>query len=129
MQRLSTSDPGFERAFARLLDPARAAAADVRDAVAGIIADVRARGDAALIDLTERFDGPRLTPETLAFSRDEIAAQAALADPADVAALELAAARIPARHGPPLAPAVPWADGGGGGAGGGVGAGGWGGAG
>jgi histidinol dehydrogenase len=110
MQRLSTSDPGFERAFARLLDPARAAAADVRDAVAGIIADVRARGDAALIDLTERFDGPRLTPETLAFSPDEIAAQAALADPADVAALELAAARIRACHERQLPAAVQWTD-------------------
>jgi histidinol dehydrogenase len=110
MQRLSTSDPGFERAFARLLDPARSAAADVRDAVAGIIADVRARGDAALIDLTERFDGPRLTPETLAFSRDEIAAQAALADPADVAALELAAARIRACHERQLPAAVQWTD-------------------
>jgi histidinol dehydrogenase len=110
MQQLSTSDPGFERAFARLLDPARSAAADVRDAVAGIIADVRARGDAALIDLTERFDGPRLTPETLAFSPDEIAAQAALADPADVAALELAAARIRACHERQLPAAVQWTD-------------------
>jgi histidinol dehydrogenase len=110
MQRLSTSDPGFERAFARLLDPARSAAADVRDAVAGIIADVRARGDAALIALTERFDGPRLTPETLAFSPDEIAAQAALADPADVAALELAAARIRACHERQLPAAVQWTD-------------------
>jgi histidinol dehydrogenase len=110
MQQLSTSDPGFERAFARLLDPARSAAADVRDAVAGIIADVRARGDAALIALTERFDGPRLTPETLAFSPDEIAAQAALADPADVAALELAAARIRACHERQLPAAVQWTD-------------------
>ncbi len=82
----------------------------MRDAVAGIIADVRARGDAALIDLTERFDGPRLTPETLAFSRDEIAAQAALADPADVAALELAAARIRACHERQLPAAVQWTD-------------------
>jgi histidinol dehydrogenase len=110
MQQLSTSDPGFERAFARLLAPARSAAADVRDAVAGIIADVRARGDAALIALTERFDGPRLTPETLAFSPDEIAAQAALADPADVAALELAAARIRACHERQLPAAVQWTD-------------------
>jgi histidinol dehydrogenase len=44
-------------------------------AAAAIIADVRARGDAALIDCTERFDGVRLS--SIAVERDEIEAAAA----------------------------------------------------
>ena len=44
--------------------------------IAAIIADVRARGDAALIELTERFDRLTLTPGTLAFSEAEIDAGA-----------------------------------------------------
>ena len=57
--------------------------------VAGIIADVRARGDAAVIELTAKFDRLELTPETLAFTREEIAAEVAKVSPEDRAALEL----------------------------------------
>ena len=53
--------------FARTLPTA-----DVTDAVAAIVADVRARGDEALRDYTERFDGPRL--EVLAVTEEEFAA-------------------------------------------------------
>ena len=59
MIRLSTSDPAFEAGFAALLDQSRETTEQVDQAVAGIIADVRARGDAALLDYTARFD--RLT--------------------------------------------------------------------
>jgi histidinol dehydrogenase len=109
-RRLSTADPGFAAGFARLMDPSRAAAADVRAAVAAILADVRTRGDAALLELTERHDGLRLTPATLAFSGDEIAAAAAQADPEDVAALERAAARIRAWHERQRPDAAGWTD-------------------
>ncbi|MFN3971939.1 MAG: histidinol dehydrogenase [Gemmobacter sp.] len=95
---LSADDPGFDAAFAALLSQKREEAQDVDDTVAGIIADVRARGDAALIDLTARFDRLDLTPATLAFSPDEIAAEVARVGPEDRAAIDLAADRIRAYH-------------------------------
>ncbi|MFN4159859.1 MAG: histidinol dehydrogenase [Gemmobacter sp.] len=95
---LSADDPGFDAAFAALLSQKREEAQDVDDTVAGIIADVRARGDAALIELTARFDRLDLTPATLAFSPDEIAAEVARVGPEDRAAIDLAADRIRAYH-------------------------------
>jgi histidinol dehydrogenase len=95
---LSTQDPGFEAAFAALLGQKREEAEDVDQAVAAIIADVRARGDQAVIDLTARYDRLALTPETLAFSAAEIAAEVAKVSAEDRAALELAADRIRAYH-------------------------------
>jgi histidinol dehydrogenase len=95
---LSTSEPGFEAEFAALLGMKREEAEDVDTAVAAIIADVRARGDAALIELTARYDRLALTPETLAFSPQEIAAEVARVPAAERTALELAAERIRAYH-------------------------------
>lgn len=95
---LTTTDPGFEAAFQTLLGQKREEAEDVDQAVAAIIADVRACGDAAVIDLTERFDRLTLTPATLAFSAAEIEAEIARVLPEDRAALELAADRIRAYH-------------------------------
>lgn len=95
---LSTSDAGFDAAFLALLGMKREEAEDVDQAVAAIIADVRARGDAAVIELTARFDRLELTSATLAFSVAEMDAECAKVSPADRAALELAAARIRAYH-------------------------------
>jgi histidinol dehydrogenase len=95
---LNTAEPGFEAAFQTLLGQKREEAEDVDQAVAAIIADVRVRGDAAVIDLTARFDRLSLTPETLAFSRSEMDAEIARVLPEDRAALELAATRIRAYH-------------------------------
>jgi histidinol dehydrogenase len=95
---LDATDPGFERAFAALLGAKREEAVDVDDRVAAIIADVRARGDAAVIELTARYDKLDLTPATLAFSEAEIDAACASVPAAERAALELAAARIRAYH-------------------------------
>src|SRR5204862_3230743 len=66
------------------------------DAVRGIIADVRARGDAALRELTHRFDGA--TIDDLRVPADELAAAFAAAAPELQEALEHAAARIRAYH-------------------------------
>jgi histidinol dehydrogenase len=96
--RLTTTAPDFDAAFAALLTMKREDAPEVDDIVAAIIADVRARGDAAVIDLTHRFDRLSLTPETLAFSKAEIDAACAQVTPEDRAALELAAERIRAYH-------------------------------
>jgi len=95
---LDTKDPGFDAAFQALLGLKREEAEDVDQAVAAIIADVRTRGDQAVIELTRRFDRLSLTPGTLAFSAAEIEAEIARVSPEDRAALELAATRIRAYH-------------------------------
>ena len=96
--QLSTMAPGFEAAFAALLSAKREDAPDVDEAVAAIIADVRSRGDAAVLELTARFDRLTLTPATLAFTAAEIDAAAAAVPADERAALELAAERIEAYH-------------------------------
>ncbi|ABG30728.1 histidinol dehydrogenase [Roseobacter denitrificans] len=95
---LNAADPDFENRFNALLSAKREDSPDVDATVAQIIADVRARGDAALIELTKKFDRVTLTPDSLAITPDEV--DAAVADaPADqVAALELAAQRIRVYH-------------------------------
>src|SRR6476619_1382650 len=95
---LSTSDPGFEGKFQRLLAAKRESAADVDAAVAEIIEDVIIRGDAALIDYTRRFDGVDLADGGLRLTRREIADGAAAAPPETVAALKVAAERIEGFH-------------------------------
>jgi histidinol dehydrogenase len=97
-QHLDSRAPGFQAAFAALLAAKREEAVDVDTTVAAIIADVRTRGDRALIDLTARFDRLVLTPDTLAFSDAEIDAEVARVAPEDRAALDLAADRIRAYH-------------------------------
>ena len=67
-RRLDARQPDFAGAFATLLSEKREAAVDVRDAVAAILADVRLRGDAALIDYTRRFDRLDLMPAGLAIA-------------------------------------------------------------
>jgi histidinol dehydrogenase len=98
MIRLATADPGFAAAFDALLHQARETTETVDRPVAAIIADIRARGDAALLDYTARFDRLTLTADRLRVTAAEIdAARAAV--PADrLAALDLAASRIEAFH-------------------------------
>jgi histidinol dehydrogenase len=91
---LSTTDPDFEERFAALLNLKREDAPDVDEDVSRIIADVRRRGDAALIELTSKYDRLDLTPETLAFTKAEIDAACDQVSGTDRAALELAAERI-----------------------------------
>ncbi len=110
-QFLTTTDPDFDAAFAALLTMKREDAPDVDAAVAGIIADVRERGDAAVIELTERFDRLSLTPESMAFSAGEIAAECDKVSPEDRAALELAAARIRTYHERQMPDDQRWTDG------------------
>ncbi len=96
--RLDAAAPGFAVAFRALVDARRESDAGVAATVAAIIADVRARGDLALAELTQRFDGVDLGAAGVEIGRAEIAAARAQV-PADVlAALELAAARIRAFH-------------------------------
>ncbi len=107
---LATSDPDFEDRFQALLSAKREDSPDVDDVVAGIIADVRTRGDAAVIELTERFDRLALTPETLAFSEAEIDAACDQVPDAERTALELAAERIRAYHARQMPDDASWQD-------------------
>jgi len=95
---LDTAAPDFETRFRALLGAKREDAPDVDAAVAAIIEDVRSRGDAAVIELTAKFDRLQLTPATLAFSGAEIDAACASVPGEERAALELAAERIRAYH-------------------------------
>jgi histidinol dehydrogenase len=96
--RLSTADADFAPRFQALLTAKRAEEEDVDAAAAAIIADVRKRGDAALIDYTARWDRLTLTAETLRLTEAEIAGVADKAEPKALAALKVAADRIRAFH-------------------------------
>jgi histidinol dehydrogenase len=98
MITLDASDPGFEAAFAALVDDRREADADVASDVTAILSRVRREADAALIDLTQRFDGFDLDAEGWSISRDECATAYADLAPDLRAALDLAADRIRAYH-------------------------------
>jgi len=95
---LNAQDPEFETQFQQLLSAKREDSPDVDDTVAGIIADVRARGDAAVLELTAKFDRMDITADQLRFGSAEIDAEIAKVSDADRAALELAADRIRAYH-------------------------------
>lgn len=109
-QFLNTADADFEAAFTALLGMKREDSPDVDATVAAIIADVRARGDAAVIELTAKFDRLQLTPQTMAFTPGEIAAEVAKVSPEDRAALELAADRIRAYHARQMPEDAMWQD-------------------
>ena len=98
VQRLDTRDRDFEARFTALLGDKRESAADVNDAVAKIIARVRAEGDAALIALTQQFDRLDLNETGIAVQAKEIDAARAQVDDETVQALELAHARILDHH-------------------------------
>jgi len=109
-QFLDASAIDFEERFVALLGAKREDSPDVDAVVAEIIADVRARGDAAVIDLTSKFDRLDLTPETLAFSAEEIDAFCEQVSQEDRTALELAATRIRAYHERQMPEDASWTD-------------------
>jgi histidinol dehydrogenase len=95
---LDARAPDFAREFSALISAKRETEEDVAQAVRGIVADVRARGDAALIELTAKFDGLTLTPQTLRVSAGEMAQAEAQCAAERLAALDVAARRIEAYH-------------------------------
>jgi histidinol dehydrogenase len=97
-QFLSTREHDFADRFTALLSQKRESDGDVDAAVQAIIAEVAARGDAALIEMTARWDRLDLAPETLAFTRDEMDAACDRVPAEERRALELAAERIRAYH-------------------------------
>ena len=98
MKRLVTTDASFAEAFRALVADGRDTTTRVDAPVTAIIADVRARGDEALIDYTTRFDHLDLTAATMRVTPDEIAAATASVPAPLLEALDLAATRIEAFH-------------------------------
>ena len=95
---LDAKDAGFVAAFRALLDASRQVAEDVDAAVAEILKQVRERGDQALIEYTERFDGVSLKPKDFRVDEAEFAKAKAAIDGEVLEALAFAARRIEATH-------------------------------
>ncbi len=96
---LDTTDPAFAAEFARLLDRSQSVDPQIEAAVRAIIEDVRTRGDAALIEYTERFDRHRVSAASgLEIARERLEQAARGIDAPARAALAEAAARIRAYH-------------------------------
>jgi histidinol dehydrogenase len=96
--RLDASAPGFEKEFSAFLGRNRDTDENV-DRVAGeIVADVRARGDAALVEYTRKFDKVETDAAGLRLSDSERKAAAAKVPAAQREALVFAAQRIEAFH-------------------------------
>lgn len=96
--RLNAAEPGFDAKFDAFLNVKREIDEDVDATAAAIIADVRARGDEAVIELTRKFDRLSLTPQTMRLADAEIDAAIARAPAEQAAALKLAAERIESYH-------------------------------
>lgn len=99
IRRLNTRAGGFAAELARLLDRAAADDPQIAAAVADIIADVRARGDVAVLEYTKRLDRyPVAAAAALEVPRARWTSAAAAIGADERAALELAAARIHEFH-------------------------------
>ncbi len=96
--RLDSQAADFAKRFDAFLATKRETAQDVEQAVRTIIADVQQRGDAALIELTRKFDRLDLGKAGLRVSAAEMTAATAACDPKAVDALKLARDRIEAYH-------------------------------
>ncbi len=96
--RLNNNDNDFEARFTELLGLKREVSTDVDNAVREIINDVRARGDAALIDLTQKFDRLDLNRAGIAVTADEVEAAYAACSEETLSALTFARDRIAEHH-------------------------------
>ena len=109
-QFFATTDADFETRFEALLHAKREDSPDVDAVVAEIIADVRARGDKAVLELTEKFDRQKLTSVNLSISKQEVNKAVSRVNDEDRAALTLAAKRIRDYHGRQMPQDESWTD-------------------
>lgn len=96
--RLSSSDPAFASQFDAFLATKREVSEDVDQAVRGIISDVRARGDAALLSLSQKFDHVDLGAIGIRVTEDEVEAAVEVCTPETLEALSFARDRIADHH-------------------------------
>jgi len=95
---LKISDPAFDRQFEDLVNARREDQSGVAETVGGIIADVRARGDAALFELTARFDDVDLNKAGISIAAEEVDKAVAAVPQETMDALTVAHERIDAYH-------------------------------
>ncbi|MDB5627793.1 MAG: histidinol dehydrogenase [Tardiphaga sp.] len=95
---LDNSSADFAAGFAALLATKREVAADIEAATRRIVDDVEARGDAALLEATARFDRLDLTADKLRVTPDEIDMAVRACDSATIDALKFARDRIEVFH-------------------------------
>jgi histidinol dehydrogenase len=96
--RLDARAPDFAERFRAFLDAKRETAADVEEVVRAIIADVAARGDPALVALTNKYDRVALDASGLRITATEIETAYGACDRRALDALALARDRIEAYH-------------------------------
>ncbi|KGF70189.1 histidinol dehydrogenase [Hoeflea sp. BAL378] len=96
--RLDYRQPDFESRFAAFLTTKREVSEDVENDVRAIIREVRERGDAALHEFSQRFDGIDTRRLGLAVTAEEIETAYRATDPEVLAALDLAHDRIASHH-------------------------------
>src|ERR1700761_186589 len=96
--RLDRSSADFDQRFTAFLAAKREASADIENAVRAIVNDVAARGDAALIEATRKFDRLELDAGRLRITAAEIEAAVKACDPATLDALSFARDRIESFH-------------------------------
>jgi histidinol dehydrogenase len=96
--RLDTRSADFGARFRAFLGTKRETSQDVEAAVRAIMADVVARGDAALVELTKKFDRIELDAASLRVNAAEVDAADAQCDRNALAALRFAHERIEAYH-------------------------------
>jgi len=99
LRRLSSSAADFEARLSELTAIENSLDENVDRAVAGILEDVRSRGDAALLDYTARLDRVTLErAQDLEIPRSDLDAALAALDPSSRDALQQAASRVRAYH-------------------------------
>ena len=99
IRQLDTAAANFEAEFAKLRHWSEEADHEIEGRVAGILADVKARGDAAVLEYTKRFDGLDVADvAALELTRDELKTAYDAITPAQRSALESAARRVRSYH-------------------------------
>jgi histidinol dehydrogenase len=96
--RLNSHSPDFAQRFADFLAAKREVSADIEAATRAIVDDVAARGDAALIEATRKFDRLELDASRLRITPAEIDAAVKACDAATIDALKFARDRIEIFH-------------------------------
>ena len=96
--RLDNASADFAAGFAAFLATKREVAADIEAATRKIVDDVEARGDAALLEATAKFDRLDLTADKLRVTPDEIDVAVKACDGATIDALKFARDRIEVFH-------------------------------
>ena len=98
MQFLDISEDGFEARFSAIVARGEESGREVEEVVRGIIAEVRSRGDQALLEYTGRFDRLECQAAELEITQAQFEQAFSQVDERDLAALTLAVERVTRFH-------------------------------